>query len=144
MSKSRHKGKIWTNEFAIIFIFHFIVMFSMYSTLVTVGNVSIEKYGAAPSIAGFVASIFIVGVLIGRALSGYQINNIGARKIMYIGTLLFFITYILYFIDGGLYFLIAVRLLNGLATGIISTALNTLATISVPPGGAAKASAISV
>lgn len=105
----------------------------MYSTLVTVGNVSIEKYGAAPSIAGFVASIFIVGVLIGRALSGYQINNIGARKIMYIGTLLFFITYILYFIDGGLYFLIAVRLLNGLATGIISTALNTLATISVPP-----------
>ncbi len=133
MSKSRHKGKIWTSEFAIIFIFHFIVMFSMYSTLVTVGNVSIEKYGAAPSIAGFVASIFIVGVLIGRALSGYQINNIGARKIMYIGTLLFFITYILYFIDGGLYFLIAVRLLNGLATGIISTALNTLATISVPP-----------
>jgi len=105
----------------------------MYSTLVTVGNVSIEKYDAAPSISGFVASIFIVGVLIGRALSGYQINNMGAQKIMYIGTLLFFATYILYFIDGSLYFLIAVRLLNGLATGIISTALNTLATISVPP-----------
>lgn len=105
----------------------------MYSTLVTVGNVSIEKYDAATSIAGFVASIFIVGVLIGRALSGYQINNMGAQKIMYIGTLLFFATYILYFIDGGLYFLIAVRLLNGLATGIISTSLNTLATISVPP-----------
>ena len=133
MSKSRHKGKIWTREFTVIFIFHFIVMFSMYSTLVTVGNVSIEKYDAAPSIAGFVASIFIVGVLIGRALSGYQINNMGAQKIMYIGTLLFFATYILYFIDGSLYFLIAVRLLNGLATGIISTALNTLATISVPP-----------
>lgn len=133
MSKSRHKGKIWTKEFAVIFIFHFIVMFSMYSTLVTIGSVSIEKYDAAPSIAGFVASIFIVGVLIGRALSGYQINNMGAQKIMYIGTLLFFATYILYFIDGGLYFLIAVRLLNGLATGIISTSLNTLATISVPP-----------
>ena len=133
MSKRRHKGKIWTKEFAVIFIFHFIVMFSMYSTLVTIGSVSIEKYDAAPSIAGFVASIFIVGVLIGRALSGYQINNMGAQKIMYIGTLLFFATYILYFIDGGLYFLIAVRLLNGLATGIISTSLNTLATISVPP-----------
>lgn len=132
MSKSRHRGKIWTHEFIIIFIFHFIVMFSMYSTLVTVGNVSMEKYGSAPSIAGFVASIFIVGVLIGRALTGYQINNMGAQKIMYIGTLLFFATYILYFMDGGLYFLIAVRLLNGIATGIISTALNTLATISVP------------
>lgn len=132
MAKSRSREKIWTREFIIIFIFHFIVMFSMYSTLVTVGNVSMEKYGAAPSIAGFVASIFIVGVLIGRALTGYQINNIGAQKIMYFGTLLFFGTYVLYFIEGGLYFLTAVRLLNGIATGIISTALNTLATISVP------------
>lgn len=133
MSKSEYKAKIWTLEFAIIFLFHFIVMFSMYSTLVTIGSTAIENYGAAPSTAGFVASVFIVGVLIGRALTGYQVNNMGAQKIMYIGTVFFFITYALYFINGGLYFLIAVRLLNGIATGVISTALNTLATISVPP-----------
>ncbi len=133
MAKSKYRAKIWTVEFTVIFLFHFIVMFSMYSTLVTVGSVTIENYGAAPSTAGFVASVFIVGVLIGRALTGYQVNNMGAQKIMYIGTVLFFVTYALYFLDGGLYFLVAVRLLNGIATGIISTALNTLATISVPP-----------
>src|SRR5699024_32889 len=37
-----------------------------------------------------------------------------------------------YFIEGGLALLIAARLLNGFATGVISTSLNTLATISVP------------
>lgn len=105
----------------------------MYSTLVTVGSMTIENYGAAPGTAGFAASVFIVGVLAGRALTGHQINNMGARKIMYIGTVFFFITYALYFIDGGLPLLIAARFLNGVATGIISTALNTLATISVPP-----------
>jgi MFS family permease len=126
------KSKIWTWEFIIIFAFHFVVMFSMYSTLVTVGSVAIDEYGISPSTAGLVASIFIVGVLLGRALSGYQVNRIGAKKLMYIGTVLFFVTYILYFLEGGLYLLIAARLLNGIATGMVSTAMNTLATISVP------------
>ncbi len=47
---------------------------------------------------------------------------------MFIGTMLYFLTYILYFFDFGLTFLIITRLLNGFATGIISTAFNTLAT----------------
>src|SRR5699024_12251751 len=37
-----------------------------------------------------------------------------------------------YFVEGGLALLIAARLLNGFATGVVSTSLNTLATISVP------------
>lgn len=132
MSNSAYAPKIWTKEFIAIFAFHFILMGAMYSTLVTVGNYTIEKYDVNPSIAGFTASIFIVGVLVGRAVTGFQINHLGARKIMIIGTGLYFLTYILYFFDFGLTFLLATRLLNGLATGIISTALNTLATISVP------------
>lgn len=132
MSSSAYAPKIWTKEFIAIFSFHFVLMGAMYSTLVTVGNYVIERYDVNPSIAGFVASIFIVGVLIGRAVTGYQINNLGGRKIMFIGTILYFLTYVLYFFDFGLTFLIITRLLNGFATGIISTALNTLATISVP------------
>ena len=120
MSTSSYAPKIWTKEFIAIFAFHFILMGAMYSTLVTVGNYAIEKYEVNPSIAGFVASVFIVGVLIGRGVTGYQINHLGARKIM------------LYFFDFGLTFLIVTRLLNGIATGMISTALNTLAVISVP------------
>ncbi|AKG75026.1 MFS transporter [Salinicoccus halodurans] len=133
MGKARNLSeKIWTKEFIIIFFYHFIVMFSMYVSIVTIGNFAIENFNASASTAGLVASIFIVGVLAGRAISGYQVNRLGARKIMYIGTVLFFLTYGLYFIDGGLVLLIAARFLNGFATGLISTALNTLATISVP------------
>jgi len=66
MSTSSYAPKIWTKEFTAIFAFHFILMGAMYSTLVTVGNYAIEKYDVNPSIAGFVASIFIVGVLVGR------------------------------------------------------------------------------
>lgn len=132
MSISSYAPKIWTKEFTAIFVFHFILMGAMYSTLVTVGNYAIEKYEVNPSIAGFVASVFIVGVLIGRGVTGYQINHLGARKIMLGGTVLYFLTYILYFFDFGLTFLIVTRLLNGIATGMISTALNTLAVISVP------------
>ncbi|GAA3732976.1 MFS transporter [Salinicoccus jeotgali] len=133
MSREMHQeNKIWTREFLAIFMYHFIIMFSMYISMVTIGSFVIDNYNASASTAGLVASIFIVGVLIGRALTGQQINTVGAKHLLYIGTVMFFATYSLYFIEGGLALLIITRFLNGFATGLISTALNTLATISVP------------
>ena len=104
----------------------------MYTTLVSISGVSMEKYGIGPSLAGFVASVFILGILIGRAVSGNFINKIGIKNVVWGGVVMFFLTYVLYFLDFGLTFLIIVRLLNGFATGYISTALNTLATIILP------------
>lgn len=132
MSVSKVRSRIFTLEFIIVFVFHFILMFSMYTTLVSIGGVSMEKYGIGPSLAGFVASVFILGILIGRAVSGNFINKIGIKNVVWGGVVMFFLTYVLYFLDFGLTFLIIVRLLNGFATGYISTALNTLATIILP------------
>ena len=132
MSVSKVRSRIFTLEFIIVFIFHFILMFSMYTTLVSISGVSMEKYGIGPSLAGFVASVFILGILIGRAASGNFINKIGIKNVVWGGVAMFFLTYALYFLDFGLTFLIIVRLLNGFATGYISTALNTLATIILP------------
>lgn len=132
MSVSKVRSRIFTLEFIIVFVFHFILMFSMYTTLVSISGVSMEKYGIGPSLAGFVASVFILGILIGRAVSGNFINKIGIKNVVWGGVVMFFLTYALYFLDFGLTFLIIVRLLNGFATGYISTALNTLATIILP------------
>ncbi|CAD2072020.1 MFS transporter [Phocicoccus pinnipedialis] len=132
MSVSEVRSRIFTLEFIIVFIFHFILMFSMYTTLVTVSGVSMEKYGIGPSLAGFVASVFILGILSGRAVSGNLINKVGVKNVVWGGVAMFFLTYAFYFLDYGLIFLIIVRLLNGFATGYISTALNTLATIILP------------
>ena len=132
MSVSKVRSRIFTLEFIIVFVFHFILMFSMYTTLVSISGVSMEKYGIGPSLAGFVASVFILGILIGRAASGNFINKIGIKNVVWGGVVMFFLTYVLYFLDFGLTFLIIVRLLNGFATGYISTALNTLATIILP------------
>ncbi|MFA7745177.1 MFS transporter [Salinicoccus roseus] len=131
-NKDYSNDGIWTKEFVVIFMYHFIIMFAMYVSMVTIGSFAIDNYNASASTAGLVASIFIIGVLVGRALTGQQINRLGARRLLYIGTIMFFATYTLYFIDGGLSLLIITRCLNGFATGLISTALNTLATISVP------------
>lgn len=132
MNVSKVRSRIFTLEFIIVFVFHFILMFSMYTTLVSISGVSMEKYGIGPSLAGFVASVFILGILIGRAVSGNFINKIGIKNVVWGGVVMFFLTYVLYFLDFGLTFLIIVRLLNGFATGYISTALNTLATIILP------------
>ena len=45
MSVSKVRSRIFTLEFIIVFVFHFILMFSMYTTLVSISGVSMEKYG---------------------------------------------------------------------------------------------------
>src|SRR5699024_1219757 len=50
IATSAYAPKIWTKEFIAIFAFHVVLMGAMYSTLVTVGNYTIEKYDVNPSI----------------------------------------------------------------------------------------------
>ena len=57
---------------------------------------------------------FIVGSLIGRFVTGKYVNRFGP-KILIFGLICLVVTQLLYFIPGSVWFLMMVRLLNGLA-----------------------------
>src|SRR5699024_7232544 len=96
------KERLWTKDFIIIIIFNFLIMLWMFLLVVRIIGCVVDECGIATSTAGLVAGIFIVGSLLGRILTGHQLSLIGARKIMYIGTVMFVITYGLYFIADNL------------------------------------------
>ncbi|WP_214725447.1 MFS transporter [Exiguobacterium sp. s143] len=88
-----------------------------------------NEFNSSNTMMGFIAGIFIVGALIGRIVTGFvQIT----KKVFIVSMVIYLMTILLYFIQINESMLIAVRLLNGLMTGITTTIVGTIIALVVP------------
>lgn len=101
---SLNKSPIFTKSFTINFFVNFIVYLCMYLLLVVIAGYSKQAFDASDSLAGLVVGLFIVGSLIGRFATGKFVNQIGPKRLLFIGLITLIITQLLYFIDGSLAF----------------------------------------
>ncbi|WP_087972116.1 MFS transporter [Oceanobacillus rekensis] len=127
------KARLWTKDFISISILNFFIMLSMYLLLVTMATFATETYNASASMAGLVASIFIIGSLVGRLYGGMKIEKLGNNKILLMGVILFLIMSLFYFIPMNIYGLITIRFLHGVGVGLATTATGTIIGQIVPP-----------
>lgn len=93
---------------------------------------AMERYHASASIAGILSGIFIVGGFIARLWAGNNMKRLGAKKLLYIGTLIYFLLTFAYFFVHSVVLLLILRLVHGLGFGIAATASGTLAGAIVP------------
>ena len=98
----------------------------MYLLIVVIAGYSKTEFHASDSLAGLVVGLFIVGSLIGRFITGKYVNSF--KKILIFGLICLIITQLLYFIPGSVWFLMIVRLLNGIATAIATQQVPLLLT----------------
>lgn len=126
------KIPIWTKNFNINFITNFLVYLCMYLLIVIIASYTKSEYHASDSMAGLVSGLFIIGSLIGRFITGKYVNKIGPKRILIIGLILLIITQLFYFIEGALAILMFTRLVNGIATGVTTTATGTIAAYATP------------
>lgn len=127
------KDLIFTKSFNLNFVINFFVYLCMYLLIVVIAGYSKTEFHAPDSLAGLVVGLFIVGSLIGRFITGKYVNSFGPKKILIFGLICLIITQLLYFIPGSVWFLMIVRLLNGIATAIATTATGTIAAYVTPP-----------
>lgn len=127
------KDPIFTKSFNLNFVINFFVYLCMYLLIVVIAGYSKTEFHASDSLAGLVVGLFIVGSLIGRFVTGKYVNSFGPKKILIFGLICLIITQLLYFIPGSVWFLMIVRLLNGIATAIATTATGTIAAYVTPP-----------
>lgn len=127
------KEKLWTKGFTATSIVNFVLMLSMYLLLVTMAGYAMETYGSSASMGGFVASVFIIGALLGRLYAGKKITQIGAKRILLIGIFIFVIMSFMYFVEIGVYGFIAVRIIQGIGLGFATTATGTIVSQVIPP-----------
>lgn len=126
------REKLWTKAFTATSIVNFVLMLSMYLLLVTMAGYAMETYGSTTSMGGFVASVFIIGALIGRLYAGKKITQIGAKRILLIGIFIFIIMSFIYYMAIGVYGLIVVRVVQGIGLGFATTATGTIVSQVIP------------
>lgn len=126
------KEKLWTTTFVVNMLLNFIFYLVFYLPTVVIGTVAMERYHASASIAGILSGIFIVGGFIARLWAGNNMKRLGAKKLLYIGTLIYFLLTFAYFFVHSVVLLLILRLVHGLGFGIAATASGTLAGAIVP------------
>src|SRR5699024_504434 len=126
------KSPIWTKSFNINFLTNFLIYLCMYLLIVIIASYTKSEYNASDSVAGLVTGLFIIGSLIGRFATGKYVNKIGPKRILLIGLVFLIFTQLFYFIEGSLALLMFTRLINGIATGITTTATGTIAAYVTP------------
>lgn len=126
------KEKLWTKDFTIVSVVNFLIVLVYFLLMVTIAGYAVDQFGASTSVAGLVSSIFIIGSLIGRLVTGRMIEDVGSKKTFRIGLILFILTTALYFVTTNLPLLLINRLLHGVAVGVASTATGTIIAQTVP------------
>lgn len=124
--------KLWTKTFISTSIVNFVLILSMYLLLVTMASYVIHTYNASTSLAGLVASIFIIGVLLGRLYVGNKIEHFGSKKMLIIGIGIYIFLSFFYFLHLNIYSLIAIRVIQGVGVGFATTATGTIIAQIIP------------
>ncbi|MGE8080034.1 MFS transporter [Peribacillus loiseleuriae] len=127
-----NEPKLWTKDFLIVSIANFFLYFTFYLLIATISLYATEKFQASPSMAGLASGIFVLGALIARLFSGKSIEQVGRKKMLYIGFIAILIVTLLYFVINSMTVLLIIRFLHGAAFGIASTATGTIVASVIP------------
>ncbi len=124
--------RLWTKNFVTIALVNFLIYIVFYLLMVVIAAYAVDTFHTSTGMAGLVSGIFIVGILIGRLWTGRIVEDVGSRKVLIVGTLLFTVTSALYLAAVSLPLLVLVRFLHGLGYGVASTATGTIVAQVIP------------
>lgn len=124
--------KLWTKDFTLGTAVNFLLMVNYYGLMVVIADYSMKTFGAPASAAGLAASIFIIGALAARLISGRIMDLIGRKRLLVAGAIAEVLFSCLYLAGLGFAPLFALRLVHGFAYGTCSTTIGTIVTASVP------------
>ncbi|WP_132549251.1 MFS transporter [Pectinatus cerevisiiphilus] len=126
------KSSLFNKDFVLDTGINFVVYLIYYLLMVIIAVVAKEQLNASLSEAGLASGIFILGTLIARLQLGKEIELYGRKKALYFGIIFYLVTTLMYFYIPSLAVMFAVRFLNGMAYGVISTATNTIIASCIP------------
>ncbi|MGI5950567.1 MAG: MFS transporter [Brooklawnia sp.] len=124
--------RLWTPTFVVLClanIFSSLVFYLMASATATLAS---RAFDATTAQGGLSTGMFFIGAVLARITSGPTAERFGLRRTLLVGEITYALTSAAYLIIGSLGELIALRLLNGLAFGFVSTTLTSVALSKVP------------
>lgn len=131
-TKLNTNKSLFSRDFWLLALINLFIMTSYYSLMVTIGPYSVDQLHASTSISGLIVGLTVIGILISRFSSGYLTQVLSNKQLMLVGTILLVPVTSLYQWVNSIPLLIIVRLLQGIAIGLISTVTNTAVVLLFP------------
>jgi len=126
------KPQLWTKDFVIDSIVNFFIYIVYFILMVIIAIYAMDKLQASPSEAGLAAGIFILATLFARIFAGRSIEQVGRKRMLYIGLTVYLLSTFLYFNITSLPVLFVIRFLHGAGFGIAATATGTIVANIIP------------
>ena len=136
------KDRLWTIDFTLAVIAGFFLGMLVHSFITTMAVYSMNSFGASEGVAGFTASIAMVGAIAGRLFAGKYMDRIGRRKVAVVSFVLSSAICILYFFANNVVALLAIRFFHGVMGGANHNAMATAVLDFIPPSRKAEGVAI--
>ena len=126
------RPQLWTRSFVCICIANFMLFFAFYLLLPIIPLYLISEFQTSKSLVGMVLSCYTIAALMVRPYSGYILDKF-KRKPIYLGAYLAFVFIFIGYAEAAfLSMFITLRILHGLAYGLVSTAGNTIVVDIMP------------
>ena len=124
--------KLWTKDFVLGAGVNFAIMTNYYCLMVVVADYAMKQYGSPASVAGLAASIFIIGALVSRIVTGGIMDRVGRKRLLLTVSALEVVFSALYLVGLNLGVLFVLRFFHGFCYGAGSTTVGTIVTSIVP------------
>ena len=130
--KTATQPRLFTPTFALGWLVNFLFFLVFYYLITVMALYAVREFAASDLAGGFASSSFVVGATIARLFAGYVVDRFGRRRILLISAVLAVLASSLYVVADSLVFLIAVRMLHGLAFSLASTSVMALVQSVIP------------
>ena len=124
--------KIWTRDFTTWVAANTFIVMNFYLLMPTMAGYAMDRFGTPESMAGLASGLFVIGAVFVRLIAGKYLDLIGRKKMLRLGAALFFLASVAYLQIQSLAMLYLIRFLHGVAFGLVSNALLTIAISALP------------
>ncbi|WP_134644061.1 MFS transporter [Weissella cibaria] len=132
MNDSKPLTSIMNAGFVSITAINFVIYLVYYLLMVIIAVVVHTNLHASLAQAGLASGIYVIGTLLARLFIGQQLDIIGRKQSLRYGAILYLVSTLAYLVIPNIGVMFVVRLVNGFAYGMASTATNAIVTDYIP------------
>jgi MFS family permease len=129
--QGKQKERIWTRDFILICLANFFIFLGFQMTLPTI-PLFVEHLGGNDQLIGLVVGIFTFSALLIRPYVGHALESKGRGGVYLAGLAIFVLSVGSFGFATGMFFLFALRIVQGVGWGFSTTASGTIATDLIP------------
>ncbi|TSI18652.1 MFS transporter [Brevibacterium aurantiacum] len=126
------RAQLWTKDFVVGIGLNLAMSMVFYLLMTSMAGYAVARFSAGEAAAGFASSSFVVGAVVARVLTGKYLDFIGRRKLLIITMAISILASVAYIFADTLVWLLAIRIIHGIAFGAGNTAIMTAIQSVIP------------